>query len=60
MTGLEGGWTYEALDAFLANPKGFAKGTKMSFSGLKKAKDRADLIAYMRQEADNPPALPAE
>ncbi len=60
LTGLEGDWSYESLDAFLANPKGFAKGTKMSFSGLKKATDRANLIAYLRQSADQPPALPAE
>eukprot|EP00581_Thalassiosira_minuscula_P038336 CAMPEP_0184445270 /NCGR_PEP_ID=MMETSP0740-20130409/2007_1 /TAXON_ID=385413 /ORGANISM="Thalassiosira miniscula, Strain CCMP1093" /LENGTH=171 /DNA_ID=CAMNT_0026814241 /DNA_START=29 /DNA_END=544 /DNA_ORIENTATION=- len=40
-------WSNENLDGFLANPKGFAPGTKMSFSGLKKAKDRANLIAYL-------------
>jgi cytochrome c len=40
-------WTPEALDGFLANPKGYAPGTKMSFSGLKKATDRANLIAYL-------------
>lgn len=40
-------WTPENLDGFLANPKGFAPGTKMSFSGLKKATDRANLIAYL-------------
>ncbi|MGX9351443.1 c-type cytochrome [Shimia sp. W99] len=40
-------WSPENLDGFLANPKGFAPGTKMSFSGLKKATDRADLIAYL-------------
>jgi cytochrome c2 len=32
----------------------------MSFAGLKKATDRADIIAYLRQSADSPPALPAE
>ncbi len=40
-------WSNENLDGFLANPKGFAPGTKMSFSGLKKATDRANLIAYL-------------
>ncbi|WP_372886081.1 cytochrome c family protein [Shimia sp.] len=41
-------WTPENLDAFLTNPKGFAPGTKMSFSGFKKAADRANLIAYLQ------------
>lgn len=41
-------WSAENLDAFLTNPKGFAPGTKMSFTGLKKATDRANLIAYLQ------------
>ena len=53
-----GEWTYENLDAFLADPKGYVPGTKMSFAGLRKAKDRAAVIAYMRSNADNPPPLP--
>lgn len=40
-------WDAESLDAFLALPKDFAKGTKMSFAGLKDAEDRAALIAYL-------------
>lgn len=40
-------WNAENLDGFLENPKKFAPGTKMSFAGLKKAKDRANLIAYL-------------
>ncbi len=40
-------WSPENLDHFLENPKGFAPGTKMSFSGLKKIEDRANLIAYL-------------
>jgi cytochrome c len=42
-----GEWDYETLQAFLANPKGWAPGTKMSFGGLKKPEDRANLIAYL-------------
>ena len=47
----EGGavWDVETLDAFLTGPRKFVKGTKMSFPGLKKEKDRADLIAYLQQ-----------
>ncbi len=40
-------WTAENLDAFLTKPRDFAKGTKMSFAGVKKAEQRADLIAYL-------------
>ncbi|MEC9102419.1 MAG: cytochrome c family protein [Pseudomonadota bacterium] len=40
-------WTPEHLNAFLESPKGAAPGTKMSFSGLKKAEDRANLVAYL-------------
>ena len=42
-----GDWGYAELDSFLENPKGFARGTKMSFSGLKKSSDRANIIAYL-------------
>ena len=46
----EGGnvWDAAALDAFLAKPKSFLKGTKMSFAGLKKEEDRAAIIAYLQ------------
>lgn len=44
---LPGNWTPEALNEFLLSPKGYANGTKMSFSGLAKIEDRANLIAYL-------------
>jgi len=44
---LPGNWTAEALNGFLESPKGYAAGTKMTFSGLKKIDDRANLIAYL-------------
>ena len=40
-------WTPENLYKFLENPKKAAPGTSMSFSGLKKSSDRADVIAYL-------------
>lgn len=45
----EGGktWTVEELDAFLANPRKHVEGTKMSFAGLRKEQERADVIAYL-------------
>lgn len=40
-------WAPETLFAFLENPKGFAPGTKMTFAGLPKPADRANVIAYL-------------
>ncbi|HHG90865.1 MAG TPA: c-type cytochrome [Devosia sp.] len=51
-------WSYENLNAFLAAPKEFAPGTKMSFAGLRKEEDRADLLAYMQTMAATPVPFP--
>ena len=40
-------WDPEKLNQWLDNPQSFAKGTKMTFAGLHKAQDRADVIAYL-------------
>ncbi len=55
-----GEWSYESLDAFLANPKAYAPGTKMSFAGIPRPDERAHLIAYLRSLADEPAPLPAQ
>lgn len=59
LAGHGGAWDYKLLDCFLKKPSACIKGTKMSFGGLKKAKDRANIIAYLRTLADTPPPLPA-
>lgn len=41
-------WTEEKMDEFLKKPKKMIKGTKMSYGGLKKDKQRADVIAYLK------------
>jgi len=51
-------WSYDNLDAFLANPKAWEPGTKMNFAGLRRPGQRAELIAYLRSLSDNPAALP--
>lgn len=42
-----GKWTYRDLNKFLTKPKDFVPGTKMAFAGLRKDKDRANVIAYL-------------
>jgi len=59
MKAKDGKWSYADLWTFLENPKAFVKGTKMVLR-TKKAKDRADLIAYLRTLHDSPPPLPAK
>jgi len=58
MQGMGKAWDYESLNVFLYSPKDLVKGTKMTFAGLKKDQDRADVIAYLRSLSDNPKPLP--
>src|SRR3954451_8735008 len=53
-----GKWTYDDLNKFIANPKGFINGTAMGFAGIPKDSERADVIDYLRTLADNPVPLP--
>ena len=41
-------WSDETMDIYLTNPKKYIPGTKMVFAGLKKAKERQQLIAYLK------------
>ena len=47
-------WTFDEMNGFLIKPKDWIKGTKMSFAGLKNAKDRAAVILYMNENSDSP------
>ena len=47
-------WSFEEMNSFLTKPKDWIKGTKMSFAGLKKAKDRAAVLLYMNENTDSP------
>ena len=51
-------WTFEELNGFLTKPSSYLKGTKMSYAGLRKEKDRASVIKYLNQNSDVPKLLP--
>ena len=51
-------WTFEELNGFLQKPAAYLKGTKMSYAGLRKEKDRASVIKYLNQNNDPPKLLP--
>ena len=53
-----GNWSFDDLNKFLASPRGFIQGTNMSFAGLARDSQRADLIGYLRAQADSPVPLP--
>src|ERR1700727_1732474 len=53
-----GEWTFDDLNKFIANPKGFVPGTAMGFAGITKDSERADVIDYLRTLSDNPVPLP--
>ena len=57
LSGHGGNWTFENMDAWLASPRGFANGTKMSFAGLSSPEDRANIILYLLENGGGP-ALP--
>ena len=53
-----GKWTFEALDKWLTNPRADVPGTSMTFAGISKEKQRADVIAYLNTLSKNPEPLP--
>lgn len=62
-----GNWDWAAMDAWLTSPRKYASGTKMTFAGLGKPEDRANLMVYLNAQGSNIPlpeapveAAPAE
>jgi cytochrome c len=51
-------WDYEGINHFIASPRTYLPGTKMTFAGIPKASERADIIAFLRSLSDSPAALP--
>ncbi|MDD2706212.1 MAG: cytochrome c family protein [Acidocella sp.] len=51
-------WTADALSAWLQSPATYAPGTRMFYPGIKNDQTRADVIAYLNKNSDNPAKLP--
>ena len=58
LSGVEGVWTYEQLDAWTIDPQKFARGSAM-VANVKKDPSRADLIAFLAENTPGAPAFPA-
>jgi cytochrome c len=58
MKGKGGTWTFDDLNKFISNPKGFVPGTAMGFAGIQKDSERADVIAYLNTLSEHPQPLP--
>jgi len=52
-------WDWQGMSGWLANPRQFIPGNKMSFAGISKPEDRANLIAFLNSKSPNPLPLPA-
>ena len=59
LAGKGGNWDWDTLGQWLANPKKFAPGTKMTFAGLSNPEDRANVIAFLNSRSNAPRPLPA-
>jgi len=59
LAGKGGNWDWNSLSEWLANPKKFAPGTKMTFAGLSNPEDRANVIAFLNAHSNAPQPLPA-
>jgi len=55
-----GNWTPEELDKYLTNPRGVVPGTNMTFAGLPRGKQRADVITFLNTKSDKPVELPKQ
>ncbi len=53
-----GTWDWETMSQWLKSPKSFAPGTKMTFAGLSKPEDRANLLVYMNAQGSTLPLPP--
>ena len=57
LMGLGGTWSIEDMNLWLKSPKKYAPGNSMAFVGLRKDKDRANLLAYLNSMSESPVSL---
>jgi len=57
---MTGNWTVQEIASFITNPKGMVPGTNMSFAGITRGSEKADIIAYLNTLSDNPAPLPTK
>ena len=55
LSNTSGSWSWENMDAWLANPSDYARGTSMAFAGLNRDKERANVLAYLATYGSAPP-----
>src|SRR3954468_24669029 len=60
MKNQKGNWTPDDLDKYLTNPRGVVPGTNMTFAGIPRGKERADVITYLNSKSDKPIELPKQ
>ena len=59
LKGIGGNWGWDNMSAWLANPKKYAPGNKMTFAGLSNPEDRANVIAFLNTRSNAPLPVPA-
>ncbi|MEO1304248.1 MAG: c-type cytochrome [Pseudomonadota bacterium] len=59
LSSTEGNWSWERMDAWLANPSSYARGTSMAFAGLNRDDERAAVLAYLASYSPDAPEPPA-
>lgn len=52
LSSIDGIWDEENLNQWLMSPRIFARGTRMTFAGLRREEERADLIAWLKANSD--------
>ncbi len=55
LKGMGGAWTFDDMDKWLASPRKFVSGTKMTFAGISDPEKRASVIAYLNTQGSNMP-----